>query len=296
MSYWYLLPISATLMVLGVLLYLLLRWRKARRAFRAMVVVAIANVAAGVLLGLWSMHMVDSWTGSPAGSAPSAPPSASAGATAETNPLGPIVASYVGQALAQERLAKITDEEIETWPQIDQGCRLGNYERSSALCRASVLVVHGWNDMTPIPLSAVQDFCDAGYLNKDLALCLVAASSSEGTVHSPTAGSTPSAESSGITRSELYETMRAPLLDGLWGPDGQYKKMSDITANCERRIYAPDSPACEAAVFEKHPKAGTETVPFRRVAHFCDLGLVQSNMELCRAAYRVVRSESGTAP
>src|SRR5437660_455295 len=58
-SYWQLLPISAVVIVFAVLLYLVLHWRKARRAFRVMSVVAMANLAAGTLLGLWSMHMLD---------------------------------------------------------------------------------------------------------------------------------------------------------------------------------------------------------------------------------------------
>jgi hypothetical protein len=81
--------------------------------------------------------------------------------------------SYVGQALAQGHMEGEITEKTEEWPQVEQGCRLGNYQRTSVRCRAAELAVDGWDDTKPIPLDDVAKFCDANYLEQSLALCLV---------------------------------------------------------------------------------------------------------------------------
>ena len=316
MSYWNLLIIAGGVIVFSILLYLPLRWRKARRAFNAIRVVAITSFAAGVLIGIWSLHIFGVWMGTGGGDersgpdrgtgasaaisttlAPAAevtPPSASAATTTETNPLGPILASYVGQALAQKRGPGRPAGWMETWSDVDQGCRLGNYEKSAALCRAAVLVVHGWGDTTPVPLYEVLQFCDEGYLDKGLALCLVAASSADGSGHTAR-GSIPSTDDSRVASSEVSPAIHgAESGYGITGPDGRSVEWDQTIANCGRRRYAPSSPACEAAAIVKHSLASSKTVPYWRVARFCDVGAMNRDTELCRAAYRVVTSESGS--
>ena len=164
-SYWNYLIISAAVTLCAVLTYLVLRWRKAQRAFRAMIFVATACLAAGVLIGVWSMHVLDAWTHSAGTSAASSPdsatrapeasslprtpaaetgpsvsPASSAGAPTERTSI--IIGSYIGQALSQKYAKDTTSGRIEQWPQVDQGCKLGNYDRASAFCQAAELAVH----------------------------------------------------------------------------------------------------------------------------------------------------------
>jgi hypothetical protein len=63
---------------------------------------------------------------------------------------------------------------MKAWPLVDQGCRLGNYESKSALCRAAALAVRGWSDTHLISFDEIAEFCDAGYLEAALALCFAA--------------------------------------------------------------------------------------------------------------------------
>jgi hypothetical protein len=125
MSFWLLLLILGAVILFAVLLYLELRWRKAPRAFKAMSGVAIASLAAGTLLGVWSVHLLDAWTSTGTGdagrtpgsgasvtptSSPSRAPipevtpivsSTAPAVTPERDRVSRILASYVGQALAQ---------------------------------------------------------------------------------------------------------------------------------------------------------------------------------------------------
>jgi len=142
------------------------------------------------------MHMLDAWTSTGTGDAGGTPGTgASVSPTSspsripipEVTPIvsdtapavapdrvSGILASYVGQALAQGYAKNTSAGGTEAWPQVDQGCRLGNYEPTSALCRAATLAVHGWSDARAIPFDEVVEFCDADYLEEGLALCLTA--------------------------------------------------------------------------------------------------------------------------
>jgi hypothetical protein len=140
------------------------------------------------------MHILDTWigsevrgaestpgirTGAPAASPASRVPDptgrlgiASATPAAAPSAASGILASYVGQALAQRYVKNAAAGGTERWPQADQGCRLGNYESTSALCRAAALAVHGWGDTRAIPFEEVVEFCDADYFEEALALCV----------------------------------------------------------------------------------------------------------------------------
>jgi hypothetical protein len=167
MSFWLFLLILGAVILFAVLLYLELRWRKAPRAFKAMSRVAIASLAAGALLGVWSLHLLDAWTSADAGdgSTPRTIASASPTSSPSRNPIpvtptgsgtspsvapSPILASYVGEALAQRRAKNVGREHggmaagrprlsagelrssFRTLPSRDAGCgRLGQYTHRS---------------------------------------------------------------------------------------------------------------------------------------------------------------------
>lgn len=86
-KFWLYLPLVAAAIVLALLLYTVLRWRRAPAAFRAMLWTTLGSLLAGFLLGLWAFHAfgVGGPTSSPA-PAPSASPVAEARATSATTP------------------------------------------------------------------------------------------------------------------------------------------------------------------------------------------------------------------
>ena len=185
--------VSAGAIIFVVGLYIVLRWRKAPTAFRAMSYVAVASFAAGVLLGLSSMQMLGAWmrsgtgesastpairTGAPAPSpalrVPAREGTLAAARSTHVGAAGPasgILASYVGPALRWSDLNVKGPNGWESWDNVDKGCQLGNYTPTSALCRAARLAAGGWSDASSIPFRDIAKFCAAGYLEKARALC-----------------------------------------------------------------------------------------------------------------------------
>lgn len=312
-NYWQLLPISAVVIVFAVLLYLVTRWRKARRVFRVMGVVAIANLAAGLLLGLWSMRMLDTRMrtrvenseGAPGSSASVSPPSpASRALVSGVTPgasdakleiasgrISTVLGSYVGQALAQRYAFNAAGGTMETWPQADQGCRLGNYEPTSVLCRAATLAVHGLGSTQAIPFYEVAEFCNAGYLEETLALCLTARHGVGHAADSTDTERVPSGIVNSVPGSDVTKRLRSRVLVAR-GPNGSWSTWMTVPALCAQGIYAPASPVCEAATIKKHGAHGHERVSYSEVASFCDVKILNDGWEICRAAYRFVRSDS----
>jgi hypothetical protein len=288
--------------VFAVLLYLELRWRKAPRAFKAVSRVAIASLAAGALLGVWSLHLLDAWTSTDPGdggstprtiasASPTSSPSRSpipvtptgSGTTSSVAP-SPILASYVGEALAQRRAKNTSAGSTEAWQQVDQGCRLGNYDRASILCRAATLAVEGWGDTRTVPFTQVVEFCDAEYLGEGLALCL--------TARNPHADDSTTTQD-GIPASDVVRELRWHVAWDVTGPDGSLKSWTEITPLCALGVYASGSPVCEAAAVEKRGPDNTARVSYSEVASFCDVQLIRGDTEVCRAAYHFAQPKSG---
>jgi hypothetical protein len=316
-SYWSYLIISAAVILCAVLIYLLLRWRNARRAFTAMSLVATACLAAGVLIGIWSMHAIDAWMHAAGTSAASNPEGATRAPEASSLPRTParettpsvspassaaspdgksvIVGSYVGQALAQKYAKDATTGRIEEWPQVDQGCRLGNYDRTSAFCRAAELAVHGWGETRAIPLDGVAEFCNAQYLQATLALCLTTTRGFGRPVHSGPTERIPGTEVDGIPEADVVEGLKWRFTLAAYGPDGKWKTWNELSSLCARGVYASESPACEAAAIREHGAGGSVRVPYLEVASFCDVTLMNADTEVCRAAYRFAQSNRDSA-
>lgn len=316
-SYWNYIIISAAVIVLAVLLYLVLRWRKAQRAFRAMSLVATASLAAGVLIGVWSMHMLDAWmstAGTNGGSSTSGGTSTraispgSGTPAAEVTPIGSgaasgaapdrtstVIEGYVGQALAQGYVKATATGRTEQWPQVDQGCRFGNYDRTSTLCRAAALAVHGWGDTQVVPLRDVAEFCDTNYLGETLALCLLAKHRDAGYPGSTATERTLAPDADGLPEADILEALRPDRWFGGKGPDGNVQMWANVSSLCARGVYASASPMCEAEAITKDGKRGGARVPVREVAAFCDVELIARDSEVCLAAYRLIQSASDLA-
>jgi hypothetical protein len=314
MSYWHCLAISAAVIITAIFLYLVMRWRKARTAFRAMSLVATASLMAGVLLGFWGMHTLNAWMrtdkehteSAPAGStnvrstvpgprtptADSAPRGSGAASPIALDSASSILAAYVAQALAQRYFTQTPGGSLETWPQINQGCRLGNHEPRSALCRAAALAANGWGDTSGIPLDEVAGFCNATYLENVLALCFITARrighpADYGAVNRPSV-----ADPTGIPETDVVAALPGRHWPGVRGPDERTKTWGEITAHCARGVYAPQSPVCESAEIVKHRRRIEARVPYAKVASFCDVGAINRGSEVCRTAYRVEQSRS----
>lgn len=308
MSYWHLLIILATAVVLAVALYVPLRWAKAPRVLKAMGFVATASLVAGVLVGFWSMHMLDTWKGSEVREAESTPairsdaPAAShasrvpvpaatpvvAGATPAAAPTAAsgILASYIGQALAHGYVKNAAAGGVERWPKAFQGCRLGNYEATSAFCRAAALAVRGWGDTATITVTEIAEFCDAGYLDSAPALCWEAQHDSvDRRAGSAVAERASGGDVSGVPKADIAEE-----LQGIWwpgdGPEGTPLAWSALEAPCATGAYAAASPMCEAEEIHEGKPDAIAPVPYSVVASFCDVGTIHRSSEVCRAAYR----------
>lgn len=167
---------------------------------------------------------------------------------------------------------------MKAWPQVDQGCRLGNYESKSALCRAAALAARGWGDTHAIPLEEVAEFCDAGYLEAALALCFAA--------HHRI----PGGDVDGIPGSDVVEGLRSHILLAARGPDGSWQTWTSVATPCTRGVYASASPICIAEALVGH--AAPARVLCAEVATFCDVKLMDRDSEVCRAAYRFVQPKS----
>ena len=317
MSYWHFLIIFAGVIVSWVLLYLVLERRKAQRAFRAMCVVAIASLAAGVLIGIWSIHTLDAWmriAGGNPGSTPevrrravdgssrphapagkNSPSVSSAASAAAEDRTSVIIGSYVGQALAQGHMEGEITEKTEEWPQVEQGCRLGNYQRTSARCRAAELAVDGWGDTKPIPLNDVAKFCDANYLEQSLALCLVTHGGDDRSANSTIVKRVLNPVTYGIPEVNVLQELRRYGGYAGIGPNGQTESWSEVAPLCARSVYAPASPKCEASAILTGGRPVDARVPYSEVAAFCDVNLLTRESEVCRAAYRLIQSTDDSA-
>jgi hypothetical protein len=317
MSYWHYLIISAAVIVSAVLLHLVLDWRKDQRAFRTTCVVAIASLAAGVLIGVWSIHTFDSWmrlAGRNAESTPdvvrrapegssvphtlagrSSPSVSSAASAAVEDRTSVIIGSYVGQALAQGHMEGEITEKTEEWPQVEQGCRLGNYQRTSARCRAAELAVDGWGDTKAIPLNDVAKFCDANYLEQSLALCLVTHGGDDRSPSSTVVKRVLNPVTYGIPEVDVLQELRRYEGYAGRGPNGQKESWSEVAPLCARGVYAPASPKCEASAILTGKRHVDARVPYSEVAAFCDVNLLTRESEVCRAAYRLIQSKDDSA-
>jgi hypothetical protein len=317
MSYWHFLIISAALIVSAVVLYLVLGWPKAQRAFRAICLVATASLAAGVLIGVWSIHTIDawmriagrnagsasdvarrapersSWPHTPAGESSQSVSSAASAAAADRTSV--IIGSYVGQALAQGHMEGEITEKTEEWPQVEQGCRLGNYQRTSARCLAAELAVDGWGDTKPIPLNDVAKFCDANYLEQSLALCLVTHGRDDRSASSTVVKRVLSPFTYGIPEVDVLQELRRYGGYAGRGPNGQAESWSEVASLCARGVYAPASPKCEASAILKGGGPVDAHVPYPEVAASCDVNLLTRESEVCRAAYRLIQSTDDSA-
>jgi|GEM_PF-6965213 len=80
------------------------------------------------------------------------------------------------------------------------------------------------------------------------------------------------------------------------GPYSSYKLWPEIKALCARGIYASVSPVCAAEAIEERGSHSSERVSYSDVASFCDVKLINSGTEICRAAYRFAQPKSGPAP
>lgn len=316
-SYWNYLIIAAVVILSAVLIYLLLRWRKAQRAFRAMSFVGTMCLAAGLLIGVWGMHAFHAWMRTAGTGAASSPESAKRAPEASSLPRTPaaettrgvspassaappdrtstVIGSYVGQALAQGYARVTTTGRTEQWPQVDQGCRLGNYERTSMLCRAAALAVHGWGDTQAVPLGDLAEFCDANYLGATLALCLLANHHDAGYAGSTATERTLAPDAGGLPEADIVEALRPNRLFAGKGPDGNLQEWANVSSLCARGVYASASPMCEAEAITKDGKRGGVRVAVREVAAFCDVELVARDSEVCLAAYRLIQSASDLA-
>ena len=206
-----------------------------------------------------------------------------------------ILASYIGQALAQGYATGATTGRVENWPQVDQGCRLGNYGRTSALCRAAELAVHGWGDTRAVPLDEVAEFCSAKYLDDTFALCLATTRGAGRPADSGSVERIAGADAGGIPEADVVDGLQWRFTLAAYGPDGKWEAWNQISSLCTRGVYASQSPVCEAAAIKQHGGHEGARVPYLEVASFCDVTLMKGGTEVCRAAYRFAQSNPDSA-
>ena len=186
-------------------------------------------------------------------------------------------------------------EKTQEWPQVEQGCRLGNYQRTSARCRAAELAVDGWGDTKPIPLNAVAKFCDANYLQRSLALCLVTKGEDARSASSTAVRRVLKPVTYGIPEFDVLQELRRYGGYAGIGPNGQAESWSVVAPLCARGVYAPASPKCEASAILTARSHVDALVPYPEVAAFCDVNLLTSESEVCHAAYRLIQSKDDSA-
>lgn len=306
MDYWQIPAFAAAILILGTIGYVVARWRKAPHAFKAIMRVAVISFTAGALLGVSGLHFWRRWTvnerfapiaypkPTPANTRATptrltSAPHVSAGETSS------ILASYVGEALAQSDAKDRALGRFESWLQLDQGCRLGNYDRAGILCQAASLATHGWGSTNLLGYNQIVKFCDAGYLNKDLDLCRNADRFSGRSV--PAIDGEPTAtgykETDGIREADVVREFGSfPLFRG---PNGNLESWPRVLPACTTGAYAPASPICRAAQIQSERASGARSIPFSEVASFCDIKLIDRQSEVCRAAYRLSGAEGVSA-
>lgn len=293
--------IAAGFIVFMTLIYAIARWWKAPAAFKAIVWVGAANLAAGALIGFWTVRVFDSHApsvaGAPSAIFPGGVPSGSSGVPPSPSKRAvPILNAYVGQALAQGWAKDPGLSSMERWPQVDEGCRLCNYQRASPLCKAAALAVHGWDDTQAVSREELANFCDEGYLEKLLYLCRTAYKPSERPVSStgPRPSSVGRSVDTGVPESDVAQELAKGFLR--YGPRGEFVSWRDVLANCASGLYAPASPICEAAHVEEKGTRATVYIAYGEVASFCDLELIYRESEVCRAAYHFADASGDDTP
>ncbi len=200
MSYWHFLIIAAAAILCSMVAYIAIHWRKAPVAFRAMNLVAMSGLAAGLLAGIWSLHV---FTGAPAvesGAAGSAVPPAGVKPSATSYSAGSIATPDVGlstPALATTAcspgavstrevahallVAHLNGSFLQRTPLDNydaKECAKSDPEGASARCRAAFLGRHALGlDLEHggaprcVSYDEVAEFCDLKYLDEDSALC-----------------------------------------------------------------------------------------------------------------------------
>jgi hypothetical protein len=163
--------LSAAILVLGVAVYVAVRWRRAPAAFRAMGKVAGLCFVAGFLAGAWALHAAGSRLPSKAAASSSSPSAASASA-------GSVSASEVGKAIVETDEKHAGDTMWVSSAATAELCNKGLSEADTTLCRVAYLARHaigkdldrGSHDSS-VSLSEVADFCDSGTIDKSFPLC-----------------------------------------------------------------------------------------------------------------------------
>jgi len=165
LSLWTAPALIAALLVLGVAIYLLVRWRRAPTAFRAMVTVAGICFVAGLLAGLWSFHPISTGT---RGGMPSWPRS-----TSDSVP-----ASEVGRAIVENDEKHAGDPMWMSSASSAELCDGGFEDLNSLMCRITYLARHAEGKdldrglhIETVSLADVAEICDEGSIDKSSDLC-----------------------------------------------------------------------------------------------------------------------------
>lgn len=160
----------AALLILGVVTYIAIRWRRAPSALRAMSKVAGVCFIAGFLAGAWALHTAGLRLTS--GAAPSGSSPSTSSAT------GSVPASEVGKAIVETDEKHAGDESRIPSASMAGLCNEGMPDTMSEACRVTYLARHALGkdlDRGPhessVPLSDVADFCDSGAIDKSFVLC-----------------------------------------------------------------------------------------------------------------------------
>jgi hypothetical protein len=159
---------AAAVLVVGVAVYLGVRWRRAPAALRAMVNIASVCFIAGFLVGAWALHVAGSRVPSNAAASPSAPSTAA----------GSVPASEVGKAIVETDEKHASDTMRIPSASIVKLCNEGASDFLTTPCRVAYLARHAFGkDLdrgphdSPVALSDVAEFCDSGAIDKGFDLC-----------------------------------------------------------------------------------------------------------------------------
>ena len=154
----------AALLVLGVTVYVLVRWKRAPAAFRAMNTIAGVCFIAGLFAGLSSSHFINgrglgvpSWSRSTSDSVP---------------------ASEVGRAIVETDEKHAGDALWMSSASSAELCRGEYMDQNSLNCRITYLTRHAEGEdldrgshAESVSLTDVADICDEGAIDKDSDLC-----------------------------------------------------------------------------------------------------------------------------
>ena len=90
----------------------------------------------------------------------------------------------------------------------------------------------------------------------------------------------------GIPESDVVDGLKWRFVFAADGPDGKTETWNEVSALCARGAYASQSPFCEAATIKQHGARDGVRISYQEVASFCDVALMNTDTEVCRAAYR----------